>query len=335
MPRINPKLYLDEDFEYVGEQRQRRKEESLPVALRDHERSDHAVLDEILRYSGAETVGAEEAFSPTFSSSRHEREWILTYLGAFYDRKLIADVLRKAKGGKEATVYCCQAHPDTGLELLAAKIYRPRMFRNLRNDAQYRQRRDLLDDQGKVIRDRRLLLAVSQGTARGKLFQHTSWLQHEYQTLELLHQAGLDVPRPVEEGNNTILMEYLGDKLVTAPALTEVSLGRTEARAIFERLLWNVERMLALHRVHGDLSAYNVLYWQGQVKLIDFPQAIDPRQNPDAEGIFRRDVLRLCQYFKRYGIATHPARLAEDLWVRYGLPGSATLEEDTDKEPLE
>ena len=42
----------------------------------------------------------------------------------------------------------------------------------------------------------------------------------------------------------------------------------------------NVELMLSLGRIHGDLSAYNVLYWQGEVKIIDFPQAIEPATNP-------------------------------------------------------
>ena len=31
--------------------------------------------------------------------------------------------------------------------------------------------------------------------------------------------------------------------------------------------------------VHGDLSPHNILYWQGEAKLIDFPQVSDPRFN--------------------------------------------------------
>ena len=39
--------------------------------------------------------------------------------------------------------------PATGLEFLAAKIYRPRMFRSLSNDALYRQGREQRDpDEG-------------------------------------------------------------------------------------------------------------------------------------------------------------------------------------------
>src|SRR3954471_13273189 len=57
--------------------------------------------------------------SQKFNVSRHEREWILTYLSSFYEEHLILDVLKPVKGGKEATVYCCQADPVVGVELLA------------------------------------------------------------------------------------------------------------------------------------------------------------------------------------------------------------------------
>ena len=65
------------------------------------------MTDEILAHAEDPEAHAS-AFNPTFSSSRYERVWILTYLGPFYDRRLISDVLRKVKGGKEATVYCCR-----------------------------------------------------------------------------------------------------------------------------------------------------------------------------------------------------------------------------------
>ncbi len=69
---------------------------------------------------------ADGSFSPTYVGSKYERLWVLSWLGPFYDNKQITDVLHRVKGGKEANVYCCAAHPDTGLELMAAKVYRPR-----------------------------------------------------------------------------------------------------------------------------------------------------------------------------------------------------------------
>src|SRR5207248_1313723 len=102
---------------------------------------------------------------------------------------------------------------------------------------------------------------------------------------------------------NAILMAYLGEVNWPAPALIQVRLAPDAARPLFDRLLWNIELMLAEGCVHGDLSAHNILYWGEQAMIIDFPQAVDPLLNPHARALLLRDVERVCQYFARYGIA--------------------------------
>lgn len=258
----------------------------------------------------------ESSFHPSFTGSRHEREWILTYLGPFHADALITDVLRVVKGGKEATVYACAAHPSTGLEMIAAKVYRPKAFRTFKNDADYKSGRPLLDPDGKEIRDSRIMKAVAQGTRTGEAASHASWLAHEFSTIEFLHALGADVPRPVALGENAMLMSYLGDEHEPAPTLSEVRIPLEEAHALFHRLMRNVELMLEHDRIHGDLSAYNVLYWDGDVTIIDFPQVIDAYRNSDAFRFLQRDVERLCDYFARYGIRSDARRIAGEMWRR-------------------
>jgi RIO kinase 1 len=319
--RIRSDIELDEELEMVYQAPRKgrynpRHRSARPQAARG---CREAIADLVeVSDDGEESV--EMGFRPTFTGSVHEREWILNYLGPFYDNHQITDVLRRVQGGKEANVYCCAAHPSTGLELVAAKVYRPRMFRNLRNDARYRTGRAILDGDGIDVHDDRLLRAVRRKTAFGRELAHTSWLSHEYQTLQLLYAAGVAVPRPLEQSENTILMAYLGEELAPAPTLQQVRLGPDEVEPLFHRLMENVELMMAHKRVHGDLSAYNVLYWEGEVWMIDLPQAIDPWVNPDAAQILQRDITRLCDYFGRYGIRSDPAALADDLWRRYGPP---------------
>jgi RIO kinase 1 len=246
------------------------------------------------------------------------------YLEEFYQSQVITDILAKVKGGKEATVYCCAAHPSTGLELIAAKVYRPAMFRSLRNDSVYRQGREVVNEVGKPVHTRREALAVQKNTRFGQELRHVSWLEAEFQTMQLLYESGADVPRPLAHNNDVILMEYLGAEKSPAPTLNQVRLTRVEARNMFEGLVRDLEIMLACQRVHADLSAYNILYWEGQFKLIDFPQAVDPRRNPEAVTFFGRDVERLCQYFARYHLTQDPHALASDLWSRF--QGSSLLE---------
>ncbi len=326
---MHSKFYTDERDTTTRQERRAGKVTAKKTLKGKH--SDHALRDEIVAHGDASVVGGLEVFQPTLSASRHERAWILNYLGAFYEEEKIIDVLRRVKGGKEANVYCCSAHPQTGFGLVAAKLYRPRMLRNLRNDARYRQGRKILDQYGKEVRDGRYLKAVQKGTVIGKELLQSSWVEHEYQTLEQLHAAGVPVPRPLARGHNTILMEYIGELDQPAPTLNSVSLPPAEARRVFNRLMQAVEIMLAHGRVHADLSAYNVLYWQGEPCIIDFPQAVDPAQNWDAFDIFQRDVARLCQYFAHQLPGIHASAIAGDMWRRWqGRTGmEVLLEEET------
>ena len=70
-------------------------------------------------------------------------------------------------------------------------------------------------------------------------------------------------------------------------------------------------------RVHGDLSAYNVLLWDGRAVVIDFPQAVVALKNPHAFRLLQRDLERLCQYFAEYGIEADGKALAASMWTRF------------------
>ncbi|MEK7278178.1 MAG: RIO1 family regulatory kinase/ATPase, partial [Chloroflexota bacterium] len=284
-------------------------------------RSRHEIISGIVEWGQDVPPGQRLALSPALNATSEERGWVLEHLTPFFDGKSITSVLRRVKGGKEANVYCCAAHPSTGLDLIAAKLYRPRLLRNLKNDSQYRLGRPMLNAAGEAISqsDWRMHKAIQQKSRVGREAQQTSWLEYEYQTLKKLHEAGADVPAPLRHGDHALLMEYVGNEVIPAPILNQVALEQGEAQPLFERLMRNVELMLQCGFVHGDMSAYNVLYWQGEIKIIDFPQVMDPRGNPNARVVFRRDVLRLCQYFAKYGVISEPLKLAEEMWMRHKL----------------
>jgi RIO kinase 1 len=259
----------------------------------------------------------DQEFVPTMTLTGREREWVLDALGGFFQDRVLTDILYRVKGGKEATVFCCRADPSTGFKYLAAKIFRPRMFRAMKNDALYREGRTFLDEEGKSVTDSREMRALRKKTRFGNRLNEASWHQHEYGTLQLFHATGADVPKPFAQAGNTILMEYIGDLDHVAPTLHEVALDPSEARPLFERVMRNIELFLSCHRVHADLSAYNVLYWQGEVKIIDFPQAVDAMMNHHAYFLLSRDIERICQYFAKQGVQANPAQLTAELWARY------------------
>jgi RIO kinase 1 len=257
-------------------------------------------------------------FKFTYKAARFEEVWLLDSLVEIAEHQWISDVLRKVKGGKEASVYLCAPGAAADSSLLAAKIYRPRMLRNLKNDAQYRTGREDLDENGNVIVDDGALHAMKKRTAFGEEVRHQSWIAYEFTTLEILHAAGADVPKPYAMEKNAILMGYIGDLSNPAPILNDVELDPDEARPLFERVIHNIDLMLTHDRIHGDLSAYNILYWDGKITLIDFPQVVLPNSNPASWNIFLRDVTRICQYFSAQGVDCDASKLAADLWSSHG-----------------
>lgn len=230
-------------------------------------------------------------------------------LDHFLAEGMITDVLYPVKRGKEATVYCCQAHPSTGAELLAAKIYRPRNHRGFKNDAVYQE--------GRVITNGQIRRAVQNKSRFGREMQFGMWVNHEFDVLKALARVGADTPHPIARTQTAILMEYFGDHEKAAPSLGGSELSRDQARTAVDCLLGNIELWLAHNYIHGDLSAYNILYWQGQAKIIDFPQAVDPRFNSNALALLTRDVERVCEYVERYGLIYDGRRIAERLWHKF------------------
>lgn len=259
---------------------------------------------------------APAAFNPTMLSNQRDAPWILSSLTPFYNQQLILDVLHQANSGKEASVYCCKAHPSTGVELLAAKIYRPRMFRSLRNDAVYRYSRVQRDEQGQAEHgNSRRGSAATRKTERGRAAQVASWIDYEYQTQRMLYAHQVDVPKPYAQVGNAVLMEYIGTEGEPAPRLSDVVLEQEEVRPLFDTIMRNIDLTLKHGRIHGDLSAFNILYWEGEVKLIDFAQAVDPFHNSDVYSLFLRDIERVCQYFAGYGLDENPRKLARKIWT--------------------
>jgi RIO kinase 1 len=261
------------------------------------------------------------SFQPTFLAGRRDAPWILSSLTPLYNQKLITDIIHEVSSGKEATVFCCAAHPSTGQSFLAAKVYRPRMFRALRNDAIYRYSRVQRDEQGQAEHgNSRRGSAATRKTEKGRTAQVASWIEYEYQTQRIMSESDADVPRPFAHVGNTILMEYIGTKDQPAPRLSDVDLEPEEAPEHFACILYNIELALTHGRIHGDLSAHNILYWEGKVTLIDFAQAVDPYHNSDVFSLFVRDIERTCQYFSRYGVESDVQALAREIWTPHMGP---------------
>jgi RIO kinase 1 len=227
----------------------------------------------------------------------------------FFEDGWIEAVLFPVKSGKEATVYCCKACPGRGETYFALKLYRPREHRDFRNTATYQE--------GRVLGDARTTRAVKNKSKFGRAVEFQGWLHHEFAMLGMLHAAGADVPRPMAMGPSAMLLEFIGEGGRPAPQLSRVRLSPAMAETLLEQALRNIEVMLACHVVHGDLSAYNMLYAGGTLRIIDLPQAVDARINANASMLLARDIANVCAYFASQGADVEPGSFAAELWDLY------------------
>ena len=274
--------------------------------------------------------GLEGGFKTTYRPSKHEQGWLLESLREFYDQKMITDVLSLARGGKEASVYRCAGHATTGQTFLAAKVYRPRQFRSLSNDAQYKEGRGIIAATGHEFgkEKERIARAIGKKSAFGQQVAHTSWLMHEYNALRQMWAGGAAVPQVYASAENSILMDFIGDANRPAPAINEVALAHDEIGPLFDEVMRNINLLLKLGWIHGDLSAYNILYLAGKITLIDFPQVVAVAGNPQARAILNRDVERVCEYFATQGLERDPDRLTGELWRRFRPRSDREIEAD-------
>jgi RIO kinase 1 len=220
------------------------------------------------------------------------------------DEGWIKSVLRAVKSGKEASVYLCLGSDRSGERLVAAKVYRPR--RTFSHDAEYW-------DGATRHWGRRLNVAAAKRTSFGREMRFGGWIQRELEALRVLHAAGALVPRPIAVAGGALLLSWIGDEDGAAPPLHSV---RADAPAL-DTLVRQVELFLAHDVVHGDLSEYNVLVWDGRPVVIDFPQSVDPRFNRAARSLLERDLRNLASYFGRIGVAFDWRRRSAELWSRW------------------
>ena len=232
-------------------------------------------------------------------------------LRQYFDDGTIDGYERVLSEGKEAVVHVVSKSSDGGKLYYAAKVYKKREERGFKNRADYFVTQGLIK--------RRTLLAIRKKSGFGRRVEEAVWQHRETAYLEALAAAGADVPALVKAGPDSFIMEYLGDGAERALKLVEAKNEITDPRGVFERVMRNVELFLHCNIVHGDLSPYNVLYHRGRVVVIDFPQASDPRLNPNAQALLLRDIRNVCVFFAKWSVPADPEALFGEMWNKYQL----------------
>ena len=207
--------------------------------------------------------------------------------------KLVQDGYVDAFGGpistgKEAHVY--EALGDD--RDVAVKIYRI-------NASDFRHMRDYLDGDPRF---------EGIGSDKGQVV--LAWTRKEFANLSRAQAAGVRVPEPIAVERNVLVMELVGHADDRARRLAEVQVENPQTAYEVVR-----EYMRRLHRaglVHGDLSEYNLIIYEGELVVIDLGQAVTVHHR-NADEFLRRDCRNVATFFGRQGLAVDPDDLYESV----------------------
>jgi RIO kinase 1 len=230
------------------------------------------------------------------SRALFSRDWLVS--GAYRDTRLGV-----VKTGKESEVHLVARTSGERTSLLAEKRFKARDRRGFQNDSLYRG----VWGEG----TRREHRAMKKNTRFGHEAAHERWIAQEWDSLVRLHDAGATVPPPVELLESGYLMAFIGDVERAAPRLSEVDLEPAVARRVWDELLDELAVLVSADRVHGDLSAFNVLWWRERAVLIDFSQTVDIVTHPAAHELLARDITTLGRYFSRRGVVVDLERILD------------------------
>ncbi|CAD7959928.1 unnamed protein product [Amoebophrya sp. A25] len=192
--------------------------------------------------------------------------------------------------------------------------------------------------------DYRFRHAVSRGNPRKVIAQ---WCEKEYRNLQRIRQKAnfIKVPYPIEHRANVLVMALIGHEGIAAPRLKDVPteelvVEQRQLKVYFSKREENEsnaeeqEEQEELHDlleqdpwlftylqccrmlrdlfqncklVHGDLSEYNILYFNGSLYMIDVSQSVE-MDHPQALDFLKRDCQNINSFFQKQGIDVLPLR---------------------------
>jgi len=224
-----------------------------------------------------------------------------SHLEGLNETGIVDELLHVIKSGKEATVYLGKGKDGFS----AVKIYTELRVRSFRNDGIYRD--------GRFIGSQRVEKAIQQGSEFGLNAHQILWVNEEFRQMNYLYKIGIPVPKPIANSGLVIVMEFIGSDGESAPRISDIQLEKSEAEDAFRQSVKILESIVKAGRIHGDFSAYNLLWHNGKVIVIDFPQVIGIQSNPSAKELLRRDVDSFCKSFKKYKLEFNADKLFSNL----------------------
>jgi RIO kinase 1 len=223
-------------------------------------------------------------------------------LNALSKMGFLDELISGIKTGKEGSVFLGRNSDG----FVAVKVYTDLRVRSFKRDGAYRE--------GRYIGDSRIERAIEQGSQKGLDAHQILWVQEEFRQMKHLYQHGVSVPKAIAVNGISLIMEFIGDEHGNpAPRISDLKMEMEEAEEAFRQSVQNLKLIVRAGRVHGDYSTFNILWQEEQAVVIDFPQVIEFKNNPNAHAFLTRDVHSLCKSFRRQGVKADEAKILREV----------------------
>ncbi|XP_058093208.1 uncharacterized protein LOC131239498 isoform X1 [Magnolia sinica] len=142
-----------------------------------------------------------------------------------------------------------------------------------------------------------------------------TWAEKEMRNLLRIKAAGIRCPSPILLRLHVLVMEFIGKGGWAAPRLKDAALSEDKLREGYVEMIIAMRTLYQKCKlVHGDLSEYNILYFEGHLYIIDVSQSVD-LDHPHALDFLREDCLHVSDFFRKHGVAVMTVRELFDFIV--------------------
>ncbi|KAK5846588.1 hypothetical protein PVK06_002881 [Gossypium arboreum] len=253
-----------------------------------------AIRESVREMAIGKTKTTEKADRATVEQAIDPRTRMVLF--KMLNRGVFHDINGCISTGKEANVY--HATKSDGQEL-AIKVYKTSVL--------------VFKDRDRYVQgDYRFRYGYCKHNPRKMV---KTWAEKEMRNLMRLKAAGIRCPIPLLLRLHVLVMEFIGKAGWAAPRLKDAALSLDKLRECYVEMIVAMRTLYQKCKlVHGDLSEYNILFYEGHLYIIDVSQAVD-LDHPHALDFLREDCIHVSDFFKKHGVAVMTIRELFDFIV--------------------
>ncbi|TYJ42144.1 hypothetical protein E1A91_A03G068300v1 [Gossypium mustelinum] len=253
-----------------------------------------AIRESVREMAIGKTKTTEKADRATVEQAIDPRTRMVLF--KMLNRGVFHDINGCISTGKEANVY--HATKSDGQEL-AIKVYKTSVL--------------VFKDRDRYVQgDYRFRYGYCKHNPRKMV---KTWAEKEMRNLMRLKAAGIRCPTPLLLRLHVLVMEFIGKAGWAAPRLKVAALSLDKLRECYVEMIVAMQTLYQKCKlVHGDLSEYNILFYEGHLYIIDVSQAVD-LDHPHALDFLREDCIHVSDFFKKHGVAVMTIRELFDFIV--------------------